>query len=146
MRETFEKYQSTVIALLAVTKARPNVTELYQEHFQKIGGSTKYCGKPFVLKSKSKGILIPDMKSNFKVPEGFWSGEDIIGEAETADDSPKGLGLTNEDIQLLTAEQPTVKAGKYDELVKFVLDCLKQTDTGGACLFGDPEGFNTLGF
>lgn len=73
------------------------------------------------------------------MPDRFWAGDDVIGEAET-DNPLQGLGL-KEDIE----KMPTAKADQCDELFKFVLECLRETDNS-SCVVGDPPAFITLGF
>lgn len=139
LREVLEKNQMTVISLLAENTLRPNLTGLYQNHFDKIGRSTKYCTRSFViLRSKS---LWTD--SELKEKDGLLAGEKPLADGENAEDVKKIQPLKAKEIAELS--EKLAKAGKYDELIKLVRECLKETDTK-ACVFGDPEGFNTLGF
>lgn len=141
LKEVFEKNQMTVITLLAENKIRPNLTGLYKQHFEEIGGSTKYCTRSFVIK-KGKSLWT-DSELKEKDSEGFWSGE------STLEDGGEAEGVKNyqplKETEIVELSENLAKAGKYDDLINDIRECLKETDSK-SCVFGDPEGFNTLGF
>lgn len=131
----------TVISLLAENSARPDLVASYQQHFEKIGGSTKYCTRSFVIKSGRS--LFTDSELKEKDSRGFWAGENISGGEAEGRGVKSFQPLKEADIAELSARRE--KAGQYDDLIKHVKDCLKETDNS-FCVFGDPESFNTLGF
>ncbi len=142
LREVLQKYQMSVISILAVTAARRTVEAYYRDQFKKIGSSIPYCGRRFGTKSISRGIDFTDLER--EIPVNFWSPEELEkGKMET---SPSGKSIT-EDIKqreaVLSEIKATAKAGQYSQLIRLVKVCLRETE---GCLFGDPEGFNTLGF
>lgn len=124
LREVFQRYQMTVIAILYLNSKQKTLDVVYENHFKKIGNSIPYCGRQG--EPKSRGT--PSIFSN----QDLWSKEKP--DAEELESLSNSLHAAN--------ISQRVKDDKYIQLIKSILECLGETR---GCLFGDPEGFNTLG-
>ncbi len=140
LREVLEKYQMTVIALYAMSAGSGNLLEIYKKHFDEVGSNIPYCGRVFSL--KRNGNIVTNVKNVDQIPKDFWKNQKEMFDLEEKDeivDPSKESRST-----LFEGPVSNEKAGQIKDIIQFVKDCLRITKREG-CLFGDPEGFNTLG-